>query len=96
MRFRLRSVSGPSKKTMGYVTRADGCALEEVEVPASHRTVNSEQVRLIRRERGLFLSRAAQILGVSISDVSALEHGQLEPENAEDWPRILEALRTCG
>lgn len=90
--FVTRKCCGPDGEGP-CLAREEGlpCGVGEVPTyaPASMPPERSERFRRIRRDLGLTLGEAAARLGVSVTDVSAVETGRAE---VEGWEALLARL----
>lgn len=72
-------------KAWAFVTRADGCGVDEIEVNEYPPSPAGEDARKLRVECGLRLHDVAKALGVGAAEVSGVERGSHVPENWAAW-----------
>lgn len=72
-----------------FVSRKDGCSVEFADRPTYARDPRGDAFRRARQDAGIFLVDAARILGITVVDVSGLEHGRVRFVDDGDWERAM-------
>lgn len=80
------------ERAQAFVTRARGCALEEVLRPVYEPSAMADDLRQRRVTAGTSLRDAASQVGIRASEWSGVEQGRLVPESMTDWTRLRAAV----
>lgn len=86
-----------TKRVLAFVSRPDGSGgVEPVTSRAHPPTKQGELLRAARKFKGLHLGDTARALGLSVTDVSAIERGAMQAVDEQEFTRVIVALLVEG